>query len=865
MAASALAQPAKAWTRNLGLTVAGDTYGQFVARGPLGTVFVAKLKSFRPCEPFGYVEVNKLSATGAVVWTANFYGRGRGMANLQHFVSDAIGNVVVVTGEQDVSQSPMWTVSRLSGMTGATLWTQTAVPVNFFAMTDIGTDAGGNVFFGGQGVQGADARIAVCKFAAGNGTLLWTKTVSRTAVGVSDTFYDLAVDAANNVAVAGIARTSNYCILDPTNSLVAARLNGATGATLWATTFSANASDKYRGPHVATDSLNNVIVAATAERSPRRVWVMTKRSSTSGGALLNRVQDPVDLSLGDLKDLAIDGANGTSFSGEAVNTTFQDGVCFFRLDSGGTTSFRRMILDWKNSADDDLNVTNPVSMAAVGTSALTCAYQKISTKATVVSRLNLTTGATVWEKTYSGAAGSDTVPRGLCVTTNNDTAVAISVEPSTALGAVQGGALCRSAAAGNVVFNHLPGNAVVPTPEFGANLVFDASSNVYTVGGSAGRIVTEKVSSAGALVWQNVYENAALDKESSILAGGRFIGRDGAGNIYVLGTHKNSTVLQKINSVTGVRAWATVMPGLFGFSSPGRNMAVTSGGDVYVPLQFPSTLVKVKGLDGSVLWTATVDGPGAYDVALYAATDTAGNPFVAGVTTDLAECPNTNSDRVFVERFNPTTGAKLWLTTLTPPVPGYNDACGLAVGPNSYIIVGGSSFGGATKTDFFTSRLATSNGAVSWTTRHDLGNVDQSATAMIMDSSTNVVLTGSTVSGTAYNGWTVKVLNSTGARSWTRLLTTPAGSQRPFALARDGANNIYVGGLAVNGTNVQLFGQKLAAATGAQTWQALSAGAAEVGIARMAVGVNAANRMHLLGSIVTPTSMTQQTLIQYNP
>jgi hypothetical protein len=169
------------------------------------------------------------AASGTTVWSAPFVGtEGDGSANA--VALDAAGDVFVV-GDASDGTHPVMLIAKLDGATGAELWR------SGLAVTDgghgfaVAVDGAGDVLAAGQNekLRPPDLIITdmfpyVAKFAGASGTLLWAHD---DLTGAPDDFgvwaTSLAIDAADDVYATGFGR----------NSMLALKLDGATGTPAW--------------------------------------------------------------------------------------------------------------------------------------------------------------------------------------------------------------------------------------------------------------------------------------------------------------------------------------------------------------------------------------------------------------------------------------------------------------------------------------------------------------------------------------------------------------------------------------------------------------------------------------------------------
>src|ERR1051325_9910210 len=100
--------------------------------------------------------------------------------------------------------------------------------------------------------------------------------------------------------------------------------------------------------------------------------------------------------------------------------------------------------------------------------------------------------------------------------------------------------------------------------------------------------------------------------------------------------------------------------------------------------------------------------------------------------------------------------------------------------------------------------IAAAFGEPLWTNRYDGGfyNFYDYATAVAVDSSGNVFVTGYSVGSTGNHDYVTIKYSGTGALKWTNVYNGPGnGADHANALAVDGSGNVFVTGDSFNGTN----------------------------------------------------------------
>ena len=137
----------------------------------------------------------------------------------------------------------------------------------------------------------------------------------------------------------------------------------------------------------------------------------------------------------------------------------------------------------------------------------------------------------------------------------------------------------------------------------------------------------------------------------------------------------------------------------------------------------------------------------------------------------------------------------LWTNRYNGPGNGDDAASAVAVDGSNNVIVTGYSTGSGSAYDYATIKYS-SAGVPLWTNRYNgPGNGDDDACAVAVDGSNNVIVTGySTGSGSAYDYATIKY-SSAGVPLWTNRYNGPGnGDDDAHAVAVDGSNNVIVTG-----------------------------------------------------------------------
>jgi uncharacterized delta-60 repeat protein len=196
--------------------------------------------------------------------------------------------------------------------------------------------------------------------------------------------------------------------------------------------------------------------------------------------------------------------------------------------------------------------------------------------------------------------------------------------------------------------------------------------------------------------------------------------------------------------------------------------------------------------DGTALWTNVFDGAGnSDDYARSLAVDSSGNVCVTGGSIGTGG----NNDYATIKYSS--AGVPVWTNRYNGPGNGFDEATALVVDGSGNVYVTGYSSGSGSAYDYATIKYS-SAGVPVWINRFDLTggfSFDDKAFSLAVDGSGNVFVTGYSVDvGFFYKCVTIKY-SSAGMPVWTNLFNsaeTAVGS----SLAVDGSGNAYVTGWA---------------------------------------------------------------------
>jgi uncharacterized delta-60 repeat protein len=276
-------------------------------------------------------------------------------------------------------------------------------------------------------------------------------------------------------------------------------------------------------------------------------------------------------------------------------------------------------------------------------------------------------------------------------------------------------------------------------------LAVDAVGNVYVTGWSFGDgtfidYATVKYSASGIEQWARRYNGPGNTKDRAWA-----LAVDASGNVYVTGDSGEGSqnlsdyVTVKYNS-SGMQQWAVNYNNLYDYAT---DVALDPAGNVYVTgyshgfgTSYDYATVSYSPI-GLPRWVARFHGGLADDYAYDLTTDASGNVYVTGETVSSGTGSEYGTIKYNVE------GTEQWVARYNGPVAFASDrANAVAVDALGNVYVTGESEGSGTETDYATLKYD-AQGDQQWAVRYNgPGNTFDIATALAVDASGGVYVTG---------------------------------------------------------------------------------------------------------------------------
>lgn len=293
-----------------------------------------------------------------------------------------------------------------------------------------------------------------------------------------------------------------------------------------------------------------------------------------------------------------------------------------------------------------------------------------------------------------------------------------------------------------------------------ADVAVDAAGNVFVTGTSQGSYYTDyatvKYASDGTQLWVSRYDSGPVDSGSAIATA---LAVDNAGNVYVTGHFY----------WMGAAAWN------------------------YSTVKFDP--------DGAVVWSRWYNGPSNYnDYAYDIAIDLEGNVFVTGATfSNRTNWWNGNMDYGTV-KYAPD-GTQLWARHYNGSMNHHDTAKALAVDSAGYVYVTGRSLESGSVNDYTTLKYAP-DGTEQWVVHYD-GSSKDDAYDIEVDAAGNVYVTGIVFYNSSKNPdyATIKYAPD-GTEVWAARYNGPGNFYDvATAMALDNSGNVYVTGWSFGGAS----------------------------------------------------------------
>ena len=260
-------------------------------------------------------------------------------------------------------------------------------------------------------------------------------------------------------------------------------------------------------------------------------------------------------------------------------------------------------------------------------------------------------------------------------------------------------------------------------------------------------------------------------------------------------THAQTIVNKEWTRIAGVPDPLSVTTSCIDF----QNNVITASSAIVVGQDADISVIKYDQT-GSILWQNSFNGvSNGKDYATSIKTDNSGNVYVTGTTFD-----NTSNFDYIVLKYD-INGSLQWQLIFNGTGNNLDIPSALALDNVGDIYVTGTSVGIGSLTDYATIKISNSGNLI-WQTFYDYAQGYEAPVGIeIAPNGSKIFITGASASTSASTNWdfaTVDYDASTGNQlGVNRVVSAGNGIDRPSAICRDNAGNIYVTGSYFNQTN----------------------------------------------------------------
>jgi Beta-propeller repeat len=292
-------------------------------------------------------------------------------------------------------------------------------------------------------------------------------------------------------------------------------------------------------------------------------------------------------------------------------------------------------------------------------------------------------------------------------------------------------------------------------------------------------------------------------------------------------------------------------------------ITVEQSGDVYVTGSSLSTLpdydyATIKYNSGGQQQWVSHYGRAGNDSATATALDQSGNVYVTGGRWD----PDTDYDFATI-KYN-SAGEEQWVARYNGPSDSDDDAFGVAIDGSGNVYVTGGSTGGAISPDYATIKYDSAGNEI-WVVRYDaVGDYDY-ATAIVVDDSGNVYVTGDSIGADGNFDYATIKYSFDGLEQWVERYDGPGNSDDfAVALGIDNSGNVYVTGQSPGAKNYD--GATIKYDSFGQTqWEARYNGPANLDDYANDLAVDSSGNIYVTGGSVNSKFYFDFVTIKYGP
>ena len=264
-------------------------------------------------------------------------------------------------------------------------------------------------------------------------------------------------------------------------------------------------------------------------------------------------------------------------------------------------------------------------------------------------------------------------------------------------------------------------------------------------------------------------------------------------------------------------------------------------------------------------WIAFYNGGYGFDVAYAIAVDGSGNVYVTGSSVGPGSC-NFNCNDYATIKYN-NSGTQEWVARYNGPANDDDHATAIAVDASGNVYVTGASIGTTWPDYDYATIKYDASGNQLWVARYNgPANGFDSASAIAVDASGNVYVTGASEgSGTGPHDYATVKYNSSGQQQWVARYNGPGnGDDEAYGIAVDASGNVYVTGYSEGSGTGNDFATIKYDASGNQLWVARYNGPSNLDDYGKAIAIDGSGNVYVTGSSVDSVNGFDYGTVKYN-
>jgi hypothetical protein len=260
-------------------------------------------------------------------------------------------------------------------------------------------------------------------------------------------------------------------------------------------------------------------------------------------------------------------------------------------------------------------------------------------------------------------------------------------------------------------------------------------------------------------------------------------------------------------------------------------------------------------------WVRRYDYSSGIDIATALAVDGSGNVYVTGYVTPSGQLPDYATIKYYAN------GTIAWVKTYNGTANNEDKAQAIATQTSGRVYVTGWGVNAGTSYDYVTIKYGTATGDTAWVRKYNnpTVNLNDEATAMAVDGSGNVYVTGSSNGDSTNRDYATVKYDALGNEIWVRRYNGPAnGNDYATAIAVDDFGNVYVTGNSyVSAANDDYVTIKYYP-NGDTAWVRRYNGPGDSTDYARAIGVDGSGNVYVTGTSLSATSYDYATIKYYS-